>query len=116
MANNNNAANELKFITERDCRMRHRPLIWVTSAILVFCTLMLGVATIGLSASNAATTEAINATNAASQATQALAVYKAGQDKEIQYLSKIIEELKLEIKELREAINGLNKRVSEGSH
>lgn len=104
---------EVIYMTDKDCRMRHRPLIWVTSVILIFCTLMLTVATIGLSASSTATKEAVNATNAANQAANALAIYKAGQDKDVQYLGKIIADLKVEVRELKHSIDTLNKRVSE---
>jgi uncharacterized protein HemX len=101
-----------RVITERDCKNKHRPLVW--SVTVLFVALALAFTTVGIavSASNTATNEASSAAKEANAATQALALFKVGQDRDNKYIIESLHRLELEIGELKVSIKELQKQVS----
>jgi len=101
-----------RVITERDCRSKHRPLLWAVGILFVAVALAFTTVGIAVSASNTATSEAAKAAKEANNAAQALAIYRTGQDKDTQYIIESLNRLESEIKDLKLSIKDLHRRMS----
>lgn len=104
-----------RVITERDCRTKHRPLLWAVGVLFVAVALAFTTVGIAVSASNTATNEAALAAKEANAAAQALALYKVGQDRDNKYIIEALHRLEVEISELKLSIKDLQKQVSNKS-
>lgn len=92
------------YVTRENCEVKYKSLVRSISVLFIIAALFATIAGWSIIAGQSAIAQA-------NAAVQAVEVYKASQDVEMKHMIRVSDELKLEIRELRTAIDRLSRQL-----